>query len=325
MTIKPTTSPGTLPESLWTQNMTLVLTPEQVVQNLERFEKLYPELFAILNVLGLSSAPFKSPFTEEMSKESFQNAREQIGMVALIAEKIADAFLKAWIINDRERKEIMHAAILHNSLKRLEALWKTEIKGIPMYSQAWYEIVWAAADTLVQEADKGLALAMRNLIWHGSLRRFVNMKDGQIVLDHKRRLTEMIVHIASDMVWAKNLKEDHYTPNIQISSFVERARYANFPRWYSKLLYTEGLAVGANESRELGDINKPDLREGEVASSYYELQAHVYEMICTYLQQKIDPKSTVDPIEFIVWIATKGSSTDQIYAVTNAVQKVWNF
>ena len=73
---------------------------------------------------------------------------------------------------------------------------------------------------------------MRQVIGHNSLKDFVAIDNGVVTLNADRSLAEMIVHIASDMVGAKNPKNDDYTPEIQISSFTERAKYANFPKQY---------------------------------------------------------------------------------------------
>ena len=132
----------------------------------------------------------------------------------------------------------------------------------------------------------------------------------------------MIVHIASDMVGAKNPKNDDYTPEIQISSFTERAKYANFPKQYP-FLFREWFALsdaGTSAFADIADVNQS--ADWVQAKSYYDWQAIVYEMICAHIQKLIDPNNTENPIEFIVWIAMRGSSTDPTQAVAGKTQRI---
>ncbi len=319
-------------EKPWTQNMNLVLSPEQIKANLRRLETDYPEQFAILDTLGLSNKPFKSPFSGSIDNESFQNAREQTGIVVRTAEKLAEALFESGKVTEDEKNQIIRAAVLHNALKHIEVLWKTEIPDQKAYSDAWYDKLWEKIKELdigVGWSDIEVAALMRQMVGHGSLTHFVKAEEGKIVLDESKWLAGMIVHIASDMVGAENkkIKEGRwevYSSDIQLSSFVDRAKYADFLEVYP-FLYTEGLAVGTNWPREVRNIKNSGLQPGEVASSYYDLQASVYEMICAYIQKQIDPNSTENPIEFIVWITTGNGITHETQLIKDAVQEVGKF
>lgn len=306
-------APGTL-ESLQTmESGNRVFTPEQVQANLLEYEVIYPELFATLDQLGLGSWPYTSPFTGNIDAESFQNARLQTGMVVFISEKLADELLEAWSITQEERDSIIRSAVLHNSLKHLEILWKSELPWTKAYSEAWHDVLRSKIDEQSLRAWKSdieVASMMRKVIGHGSLKDFVIMKGGVVTLNPERTLPEMIVHIASDMVWAKNPKFAWYTPDIQVSNFVDRAVFADFPQAYP-FLWEEWITVsdsGVSEIANMKEFVMP--ADGhQVAENYYRWQERVYEMICRHIQSQVAPESHVDPTEFVVNLVNKSHMT----------------
>ncbi len=62
---------------------------------------------------------------------------------------------------------------------------------------------------------------MGGMTAHNSVKKFIVMQDGNIVLNSERTLAEMIVHIADDMTHSPN--PDMENPTI-ITSLAERAR-----------------------------------------------------------------------------------------------------
>lgn len=56
---------------------------------------------------------------------------------------------------------------------------------------------------------------------HNSVKKFITMQDGEVVLNRERTLAEMIVHIADDMTHSPNPDIDNATI---VTNFEERAR-----------------------------------------------------------------------------------------------------
>ncbi len=263
---------------------------------------MYPEFFHILDALGLSTWPYKSPFSWNEDAESFENARLQTGMVVFVAEKIADALLRAWAIKQEVRDSVVQAAVLHNALKHLEVIWKKEVAGLKPYSEAWYdklreqlEQTWSKA----WRSDIEIASMMRKVIGHTSLKDFIVMSESGVVLNPERSLSEMVIHIASDMVGAKNPKFEGYTSNIQVSSFVDRAAFADFSDAYP-FLWKEWLAVSEGTVEELKDITQGASGEWAEVKNFFDWQDKIYRMICTRIASELDLQSNEDPVEFIV-------------------------
>lgn len=276
-------------ESLGSLNR--VFTPEQVQKNLAEYEARYPEFFAILDQLGLGEWPYISPFSGQKDNESFQNARLQTGMVVLISERLANTLLEAWKITEDEKDSIIRSAVLHNALKHLEVLWKSELPWVKAYSEAWYDVLRSKVDGQdlgVWKSDIDIASIMRKVIGHTSLKDFVVMNNGIVTLNPKKSLAEMIVHIASDMVGAKNPKFPWYTPNIQISNFRDRAAFADFPQAYP-FLWDEWFALSEGGITEIPDTAETDQTTDlfQEVSSYYEWQEKVYEMICEEIVSRL--------------------------------------
>ena len=298
------------PEMLISSNR--IFIPEQVQANLAQYEAQYPDLFAILDQMGLREWPYTSPFSGTVNDESFANARLQTGMVVLISERLADALLAGWVIQENEKTSIIRSAVLHNSLKRLEVLWKTELTWLIAYSEAWYDALRQKIEDTslkVWKSDIERASMMRKVIGHWSLKDFVAIDNGVVTLNGDRSLAEMIVHIASDMVGAKNPKYDWYTPNIQISNFIDRATFADFARAYP-FLWKEWFALSDGGTREFADIaNVNQSADWIQAKSYYDWQAIVYEMICAHIQKLIDPASQADSVEFLLDTINTNSSS----------------
>ena len=312
--------PSPLTAESWSVN---ILTPEQIEANLAQYESRYPELFALLDQTGVFAWPYRSPFSGETDTESFQNARLQTGIVVSIAEKLADSLAHAGKISASERDSVIRAAVLHNALKHLEVLWKKELAWVESYSEAWYNILKGKIDkknVKVWKSDIEVASMMRKVIGHGSLKDFVTMKDGKITLNPERTLPEMIVHIASDMVGAKNPKLDGYTPNIQISSFTDRAEFADFSKVYP-FMWKEWFSVSRDWVISAPDVNKVEKNEEIITQNYYAWQVKIYEMICAYIQSQIEPVSEKDPVEFVVALVNTQNMHVQA-GIQSAVQHI---
>ncbi len=286
-----------------------IFTSKQVQENLALAEARYSEQYKFLDKTGLNGEPFMNPFTWDTDTESFQNVREQGSMVVFVATSIADKLKEKWVVSEAQYDEIINGAIAHNSLKRFEVFMKGTFPSLIPYSKEWIaelRTVIADKEGILTPEEFENAVRMRNTMWHGSLADFVTIKDGIVTINPERGISEMIVHIASDMVWAQNKKikdqkwESH-SSDIQVSSFLDRAVYADFELAY-KFLFTEWLAVSEIQWVSIiKDTSSYKPTWGyERLENYYEWQKIVFELICRDLQKKISPIYAGDPVEFIV-------------------------
>lgn len=291
-----------------------IFAPHQVQANLAEYEMRYPEQYKFLDKTWLNGEPFNNPFNWNIDVESFQNVREQGSMVVFVAANIAEKLKEKWVISEEQWNEIINGAIAHNSLKRFEAFMKAAFPSLTLYSEEWIaELRTVIVDkrSILTAEEFENAVRMRNTMWHGSLKDFVTVKDGIVTINPERSISEMIVHIASDMVWAQNKKikdqkwEPH-SPEIQVSSFLDRAIYADFELAY-KFLFTEWLAVSEIQwVSVIKDVSSYKPTWGhERLENYYKWQKIVFELICRDLQKKINSDHVGDPVDFIVWVVNQ--------------------
>ena len=286
-----------IPKSLETRESdNRVFTLEQVRENLARLEGMYQEHYTFLDKTWVNGELFENPFTWENHAESVQNIREQWSMVVLVAEKLANALAGRGLISEAQRDAVMQWAILHNSLKRFEIFMRAAYPQFTPYSPEW---VAALKSKVVDEKniltsdEFDACVALRNTMGHGSLKDFVKIEDGEVVLSEKG-LLKMIVHVASDMVWLEWWVA-------QISSFSDRAKFSDFEKRYS-WMWKKGFLLKPDGS-VTDDIVKPDiLAEWEIFYTYYEWQDLVFQMISDHIANMLDLKWSSSGSDKLLWI-----------------------
>lgn len=289
---------------------------EQIIALANRYTALYPETLKILDISWVS--PFwvremKNPYTNEIDSEDFSNIGRHCVVVAYTAEKIAMNLFIRWIISKNQLDEIIQSALLHDGDKRIEVMrkkaarsWYRDIYGkiIDVYSEEGYETI----GNIFLEAwvDDTILATIQNMWWmtgHNSLRKFVHRENWELILDKTRTLTEMIVHIADDMTHSPN--PDTLKPTI-ITNFIERAVLWNFSERYP-FLWNEGLEMLSDGFFK----HTKDVKQNQNNINYYDAMNIVFQMICDHLKKQIDPTSTLNSVEFILWLPHQDTSSIQ--------------
>jgi hypothetical protein len=276
----------------------------------ERYKEQFPETVHILDIAWVSpfgSRSIENPYTREIDSEDFSNIGRHCVAVANTAERISNHLLVQGAITQEQMTNIIKSAILHDGDKRLEVMRKNAsksgIKGtdgnpIDVYGEAWYAtIVTIFSDVWI---DPNILVTIKNMggmTAHNSVRKFLTMQDGEIVLNPERTLAEMIVHIADDMTHSPNPDIDN--PTI-VTNFEERANLGR-------------LGISSNGTiRDVRDIaNSHWNSQDEKFISYYEWMEIVFQLICSHLQRKIDPTSHMDSVKFVVWLVNSKASDIQ--------------
>ena len=290
----------------------------KLMQLATELQEKYPEAMGILDITGVS--PFGSwemmnPYTKEADFEDFSNVGRHCIAVAYAANKIADAL---WI-PDEQKDAIITSAILHDGDKRIEVMRKKAKKAwgeIDVYWEEWYKTI----ETLF--SDKGLdprvfatIQSMGGMTGHNSLKKFLIMKDRKIQLNPERTLAEMIVHIADDMTHSSSGEGGEVT---QYVSFNTRASLSKFPEKYG-FLWQEGFTV--SEDNGIQEIRDITWIQWDTVKHFYDWQAQVFEMICEYIQNQMDPTSQIDSVEFLLGIVNVQSTKNLVESVTGKVDK----
>jgi HD superfamily phosphohydrolase YqeK len=278
----------------------------------ERYKEQFPETMHILDISGVS--PFGTrdminPYTHAVDSEDFANIGRHCMAVASTAEKIAYHLLAGGSIDQNQVNDIVTAAILHDGDKRLEVMRKKaknvgvlDAAGNPIdvYGEAGYATIATVFSN--EWVDPAILTAIKNMggmTAHNSVKKFITMQDGEVVLNRERTLAEMIVHIADDMTHSPNPDMDN--PTI-VTNFEERARLWKFQERYS-FLWQEWLAISNDgQIRDIRDIASHDwVSEGEITLNYYDWAKLAFQLICSHIQKLVDPMSHVDPLNFVVW------------------------
>ncbi|MBC7498180.1 hypothetical protein H7170_00890 [Candidatus Gracilibacteria bacterium] len=300
----------------------------QLMALAKRYKEQFPETMNILDISGVS--PFGTrdminPYTQVVDSEDFSNIGRHCMAVASTAEKIAYHLLAGGgSIDQIQVNGIITAAILHDGDKRLEVMRKKaknagvlDAAGNPIdvYGEAGYATIATVFSN--EGVDPSILTAIKNMggmTAHNSVKKFITMQDGEVVLNPERTLAEMIVHIADDMTHSPNPDIDNATI---VTNFEERARLGKFQERYS-FLWQEGLAIpNDGQIRDIRDIASHDgVSESEITLNYYDGAKLAFHLICSYIQKLVDPMSHVDSLDFVV-----GLVNSNIPNIQNGVSK----
>ncbi len=283
------------------------------------FKKKYPNAFNTLELGGVHpdiSEPIENPYIEgEKDSGDYRNIGEHCVDVGIVAQKIASSLKETGSIDEKTYLQIVERALIHDTNKRFEILRHEAQKAgqpIEVFSRSAYETMFAV---LEKNGHSGPELEYIKTAGketgHGSLVDFLTLNDqDEPVLHQDKTLSEMIVHLADDMV-ASPLK-DRKTGGLltknsgtQFVSTAKRMDLGNFSSRYT-FLYQEGIAFDQDgQAITVKNQQDADTKHLRGFNTYAYWQAKTSELICTKLKSLVDPDNGQNPDEFIENVANK--------------------
>lgn len=283
------------------------------------FKKNYPGAFGILELGGVhpdKDEPIDNPYIEgEKDSEDFRNIGEHCVDVGIVAQKISSSLKEVGAIDDEIYTQIVERALIHDTNKRFEILRRKAQKAgqpIEVYSRSAYETMFSV---LEQKGHTGPEMEYVKTAGketgHGSLADFLTLdKNNEPALHQDKTLSEMIVHLADDMVASplKDLKTGELLTKNADTQFVSTAKrmdLGNFSLRYN-FMYQEGIAFDeAGQAITVKNKQAADEKNLRGFNTYAYWQEKTAELICSKLKSLIEPENKLDPNDFIEKIANK--------------------
>ena len=282
------------------------LTYAQLMDLARDLQEKYPEAMNILDITGVSpfgSKEMTNPYTMALDTEDFSNVGRHCVAVAFAAGKIADMLG----VTGDQKDQIVQAALLHDGDKRLEVMRKKAKNAgvsIDVYGEEWYRTIESVfSDAWVDPTTLETIKSLGWMTGHNSLKKFVTVQDGSVMVNPERSVTEMIVHIADDMTHSSPGESGEVTTYVD---FEIRAALSKFSEKYG-FLWKEWFAVSQSSWIEpVWNIESYVSHGGwERLENFYDWQKIVFELVCRDLQKQIDPSNQENPVQFIVGLVNR--------------------
>jgi hypothetical protein len=295
------------------------LTVETVDQLISEFTEKYPHAMLILRIGGVYPREYNpqtiNPYNQEIDSEYMGNVGEHGLAVANLVKKWLQAIpVQSLPVSVPETQGPVERAIVHDATKGLEILRKKankkareeggNIESGDTYTLSAYEAIRPILEKagIPQDIIEYLQNAGKET-GHNSLPDFVVLHEGQPVVNTKRSLGEMMVHLADDMTFTPIVKAGEKTITYYLS-VVQRMAAADFPNRYP-FLYTEGFGFDLQTGKAVIVRNLKEAPENLIhVRSYADWQVWVAKEVSKILAKKINPQVEDDQAEeFLVGLA----------------------
>lgn len=299
------------------------VTPELLQAKFLEYKEKFPQVMQIWEIAGIhprKQAPMLNPYTDELDPEDFSNIGWHCISVAYCAESIVQALLRENKISLEESNLILEKCLVHDANKRFEVFRKKAQKAgkiNEVYTEKAYQTMLQKLKQSGIEDEEILEYitVAGKETGHNSLGNFMRVRqDGTEYLDPNFSLSEMIIHLADNMVHSP-LPGSEETDTFFVK-FIDRAQLSKFFEKYP-FLYEEGFGFDlegavvflkniAEIHNQIEEITKPLF-----AKEYIEWQQLASFLIARHLQSLISSSCSHDPEEFAVNLVNKAIKIDK--------------